>query len=216
MRALRNPVNIPKVLEKVAEIRRDSEIPIIFFAYTNSIFSYGLERFVDHAEESGLDGALLLDLPPEEAREYKRLMDEKSLSTIFLVSPVTPNERLKLITAIRDKILLSSTSFSYVLYSYAGGKRVWNEMQNIVIVGTIGFAILLIACFNFINLAIALNFRRYKEAGIKKLAGSNKLTIVIQFLGETFIITLISLLSAVILAGCFCRSSILCLTTIFS
>ena len=87
-----------------------------------------------------------------------------------------------------------------ILYSYAGGKRVWNEMQNIVIVGTIGFAILLIACFNFINLAIALNFRRYKEAGIKKLAGSNKLTIVIQFLGETFIITFISLLSAVILS----------------
>ena len=47
-------------------------------------------------------------------------------------------------------------------------------MQNIVIIGTIGFAILLIACFNFINLAIALNFRRYREAGIKKVAGSGK------------------------------------------
>jgi putative ABC transport system permease protein len=86
-----------------------------------------------------------------------------------------------------------------ILYSYAGGKRVWKEMQNIVIIGTIGFAILLIACFNFINLAIALNFRRYREAGIKKVAGSSKSTIALQFLGETFIITLISLLSAVIL-----------------
>jgi ABC-type antimicrobial peptide transport system permease subunit len=88
-----------------------------------------------------------------------------------------------------------------VLYSYAAGKRVWKEMQNIVIIGTIGFAILLIACFNFINLAIALNFRRYREAGIKKVAGSNKSTIVLQFLGETFIITLLSLLSAVILVN---------------
>ena len=86
-----------------------------------------------------------------------------------------------------------------ILYSYAGGKRVWKEMQNIVIIGSIGFAILLIACFNFINLAIALNFRRYREAGIKKVAGSGKSTIVFQFLGETFIITLISLLSAIIL-----------------
>jgi putative ABC transport system permease protein len=86
-----------------------------------------------------------------------------------------------------------------ILYSYAGGKRVWKEMQNIVIIGTIGFAILLIACFNFINLAIALNFRRYREAGIKKATGSGKTTIVIQFLGETFIITLTSLLSAFIL-----------------
>jgi ABC-type antimicrobial peptide transport system permease subunit len=87
----------------------------------------------------------------------------------------------------------------HILYSYAGGKRVWKEMQNIVIIGTIGFSILLIACFNFINLAIALNFRRYREAGIKKVAGSGKTTIVMQFLGETFIITLISLLSAAIL-----------------
>ena len=86
-----------------------------------------------------------------------------------------------------------------ILYSYAGGKRVWKEMQNIVIIGTIGFAILLIACFNFINLAIALNFRRYREAGIKKAAGSGKPAIVLQFLGETFIITIISLLSAIIL-----------------
>ena len=86
-----------------------------------------------------------------------------------------------------------------ILYNYAGGKRVWKEMQNVVILGTIGFAILLIACFNFINLAIALNFRRYREAGIKKVAGSARSTLVIQFLGETFIITIISLVTATIL-----------------
>jgi putative ABC transport system permease protein len=86
-----------------------------------------------------------------------------------------------------------------ILFSYAGGKRVWKEMQNIVIIGAIGFAILLIACFNFINLAIALNFRRYREAGIKKAAGSGKSAIVIQFLGETLILTLISLIGAIIL-----------------
>jgi putative ABC transport system permease protein len=86
-----------------------------------------------------------------------------------------------------------------ILYSYAGGKRVWNEMQNVVIVGSIGLAILLIACFNFINLAIALNIRRYREVGIKKVAGAKKSTIIIQFLGETFILILISLLSAIIL-----------------
>jgi ABC-type antimicrobial peptide transport system permease subunit len=86
-----------------------------------------------------------------------------------------------------------------ILYGYAGGKRVWKEMQNIVIIGSIGFAILLIACFNFINLAIALNFRRYREAGIKKVVGSAKSTIVFQFLGETFILTLISLVSSLIL-----------------
>jgi len=86
-----------------------------------------------------------------------------------------------------------------ILYSYADGKRIWREMENIVIVGAIGFAILLVACFNFINLAIALNFRRYRETGIKKVAGSSKSTIILQFLGETLTITLISLLAAIIL-----------------
>ncbi len=88
-----------------------------------------------------------------------------------------------------------------VLYSYADGKRVWREMQRVVIVGAIGFIILLIACFNYINLAIALNFRRFREAGIKKVVGSGKWNIVFQFLGETFILTLIGFLSAILLVG---------------
>lgn len=87
-----------------------------------------------------------------------------------------------------------------ILYSYARGMRVWNEMQRVVITGSIGFAILLIACFNFINLAIALNIRRYREVGIKKVAGARKSSIIIQFLGETFILIMTSLLSAIVLA----------------
>ncbi|MFN8258399.1 MAG: FtsX-like permease family protein [Bacteroidales bacterium] len=88
-----------------------------------------------------------------------------------------------------------------ILYSYAAGKRVWNEMQNVVIVGSIGFAILLIACFNFINLAIAVNIRRHREAGIKKVMGSKKRDIIFQFLGETFFITLISFVTAIFLTN---------------
>lgn len=97
------------------------------------------------------------------------------------------------------------------LYSYAGEKRIWKEMQNVVIVGSIGLAILLIACFNFINLAIALNIRRYREVGIKKVAGATKSTIILQFLGETFILILVSLLSAIILV----RLLIVCFNTMF-
>lgn len=86
-----------------------------------------------------------------------------------------------------------------VLYSYADGHRVWREMKNVVIVGSIGFAILLIACFNFINLAIALNIRRHREAGIKKVVGSRKYSIVLQFLIETYMIVAISLTFAIVL-----------------
>jgi len=86
-----------------------------------------------------------------------------------------------------------------MLYTYSGERRVWKEMQRVVIVSSIGFAILLIACFNFINLAIALNIRRYREVGIKKVAGASRSSIVTQFLGETFILIITSLLGALIL-----------------
>lgn len=97
MRALRREIGIGDVLDTVRVIRRESQIPMIFFAYYNTILSYGLERFVKDAAEAGLDGALVLDLPPEEAVEYKRLMDARDLDTVFLVSPITPDDRLKLI-----------------------------------------------------------------------------------------------------------------------
>jgi len=84
-----------------------------------------------------------------------------------------------------------------ILYSYSGGRRVWREMQNVVLIGCIGFAILLIACFNFINLTIALNIRRFREAGIKKVVGAQKSDIIFQHLGETSLITLISLLTSI-------------------
>ncbi len=113
---------------------------------------------------------------------------ESKIKNLIKNQETTLNQELFLFP-LKDKIL----------YSYAGGKRVWREMQNVVIVGSIGFAILLIACFNFINLAIALNIRRYREAGIKKVAGSSKSAIVMQFLGETFIVTFLSLLGAIML-----------------
>jgi len=88
-----------------------------------------------------------------------------------------------------------------ILYRYADGKRVWSGMQNVMIVGAVGLVILLIACFNFINLAIAINIRRYREAGIKKVVGSKKAFIISQFLSETSIIILAGMVSAIVLVA---------------
>lgn len=115
-------------------------------------------------------------------------MIEAKIKNMIKGQETTLNQELFLFP-LKDKIM----------YSYAAGKRVWREMRNVVIVGSVGFAILLIACFNFINLAIALNIRRYREAGIKKVSGSGKSGIVFQFLGETLILTFISLASAILL-----------------
>lgn len=106
MRALKHNVTLGQILDSVKEIRKESQIPIIFFSYLNTILAYGIERFVNDAVDSGLDGALILDLPPEEAGDYKKLMDAKNLATVFLVSPITPDERLKIIAR-------NSTGFIY-------------------------------------------------------------------------------------------------------
>ena len=98
MRALKNNVTLGQILDTVQIIRKESQIPIIFFTYLNTILSYGMKHFVDNAADTGVDGALVLDLPPEEAEEYKQLMDSKHLATVFLVSPITASERLELIT----------------------------------------------------------------------------------------------------------------------
>ena len=78
--------------------------------------------------------------------------------------------------------------------------RTWKEMQKVVIAGAIGLAILLIACFNFINLSIALNYRRCRETGVRKVFGSGRKTIILQFLLEALIITFISLVIAMFIA----------------
>ena len=86
IRALKSGVTTGQILDAVESIRKESKIPIVFFTYLNTILAYGMERFVDDAKDAGLNGALILDLPPEEAKIYKHLMDERQLDTIFLVS----------------------------------------------------------------------------------------------------------------------------------
>jgi tryptophan synthase alpha chain len=97
-RALESGTNLKKILATVKRIREDSEIPIIFFTYFNPLHYMGVEEFVAEAAECGVDGALVLDLPPEESKEYKALMDMKGLCTPYLLAPTSSDERIDLIS----------------------------------------------------------------------------------------------------------------------
>ena len=87
----------PKVLETVAAIRRESQIPIVLYIYFNLVHRYGVERFIKDAAKAGVDGFLILDLPPEESENYERLMEAAGLCNIYLVAPTTPDERIEFI-----------------------------------------------------------------------------------------------------------------------
>src|ERR1043165_1601160 len=96
-RGLESGTTPPKVLQAIREIRREAQIPIVLYIYYNLMHHYGLEKFVRDAAAAGVDGFLVLDLPPEESANYEALMSQAGLSVIYLVAPTTPDDRIEFI-----------------------------------------------------------------------------------------------------------------------
>ena len=96
-RGLESGTTPPKVLQTVAAIRKESQTPIVLYIYFNLMHRCGVERFIADAARAGVDGLLVLDLPPEESDNYEELMRKAGLSNIYLVAPTTPEERIELI-----------------------------------------------------------------------------------------------------------------------
>jgi tryptophan synthase alpha chain len=84
-----------KVLATVAEIRQAAQIPIVLYIYFNLVHRYGVDRFIRDAAKAGVDGLLVLDLPPEEGGEYEKQMRQAGLCNIYLIAPTTPEERIE-------------------------------------------------------------------------------------------------------------------------
>ena len=96
-RGLESGTTPPKVLETITAIRRESQIPIVLYIYFNLIHRVGMEKFIADAAKAGVDGLLVLDLPPEESDNYEALMKKAGLCNIYLVAPTTPENRIELI-----------------------------------------------------------------------------------------------------------------------
>ena len=96
-RGLESGTTPPKVLETVARIREQSQIPIVLYIYFNLVHRCGIEKFIREAALAGVDGLLVLDLPPEEGDNYEALMRQSGLCNIYLIAPTTPEDRVVLI-----------------------------------------------------------------------------------------------------------------------
>ncbi len=97
IRSLRHKTSLNDVLKLVKDLRRETEVPLVLMTYYNLLYNYGIERFAVQAKKSGVDGVIAADLPIEEAGELKRYARKNNLDTIFLASPTSPPQRLKLI-----------------------------------------------------------------------------------------------------------------------
>jgi tryptophan synthase alpha chain len=107
-RALRAGTTLAGVLDLVAAIRRESEVPLLLFSYYNPILQMGLENFAARAAAAGADGALITDLTPEEAGDYRAALHARGLDTVFLAAPTTSEERFASIAA-------ASSGFLYLI-----------------------------------------------------------------------------------------------------
>ena len=100
-RALAQGVGLADVLAMVAAFRqRDATTPIVLMGYVNPIEAMGAEEFAVRANEAGVDGVIVVDYPPEEAREFAALVVARGLAPIFLLSPTTPIARMSLVAAL--------------------------------------------------------------------------------------------------------------------
>lgn len=107
-RGLESGTTPPKLFETVAAIRRESQVPIVFYVYFNLMHGCGVEKFITDAARAGVDGLLVLDLPPEEADTYEALMRNAGMCAIWLLAPTTPEERIA-------KIVQRGTGFIYYI-----------------------------------------------------------------------------------------------------
>jgi tryptophan synthase alpha chain len=108
-RALQNSVTLADVLRLAAEVRQHSQSTgLIIFSYLNPILRMGLEKFCKVARHAGIDGALLTDLPVEEAGDYLREMRRNELASVFLAAPTSTDERLR-------RIAEASSGFVYAV-----------------------------------------------------------------------------------------------------
>ncbi len=94
--ALERGTTFDDVLQLSAEIRRNSEIPLILMGYLNPFLRRSPERLADDLARSGVDGVIIPDLPPEAADPIRLALKERGVHTIFLLAPTSPPERIKL------------------------------------------------------------------------------------------------------------------------
>jgi tryptophan synthase alpha chain len=107
--ALKNGVTTEWVLQQVAEMRKQVQLPIVLMGYLNPVVQFGIERFIGRAADAGVDGIILPDLPMREFQvDFAERLQQADISISFLVTPATPATRI----ADLDK---ATTGFVYAV-----------------------------------------------------------------------------------------------------
>ena len=111
MKALANGMNIAVLFDQIKHMRKSITIPVILMGYMNPILQYGFEAFCKKAKEVGVDGLILPDLPLFEFEQsYGIIIKENGLDFIFLVTPETPEQRVRKLDSLSNGFLYAVSS----------------------------------------------------------------------------------------------------------
>jgi tryptophan synthase alpha chain len=124
--ALRNGMSLKLLFEQLKSFRDEISIPVLLMGYLNPVIQFGIENFCKKCSETGIDGVILPDLPPDVyAAEYRDTFEKHNLYNILLISPQSCDERIYDIDAI-------SRGFIYMVSSSAvtGGRRSFSDVQS--------------------------------------------------------------------------------------
>lgn len=124
--ALKNGMSLNRIFEQLGDMRKTITMPVTFMGYINPVLKFGIEKFVKLCAKTGIDGLIIPDLPFEiYIEKYKKLFDDNGISNIFLITPQTPEERVRMLDE-------NSSSFLYMVSSAAvtGAKKGISEVQT--------------------------------------------------------------------------------------
>ncbi|SBV99540.1 Tryptophan synthase alpha chain [uncultured Dysgonomonas sp.] len=111
--ALRNGMTLKVLFEQLKDIRSDVTIPLILMGYLNPIMQYGFENFCKQCKETGIDGAIIPDLPFNDyISQYKPIADKYDIKIVMLITPETSDERIRLIDEHTDGFIYMVSSAS--------------------------------------------------------------------------------------------------------
>jgi len=131
------------VFSLVRELRKESEVPIVFLTYYNTVHRRGIEKFYLEAGEAGVDGILIADMPVEESDEVTAIAGQYGIDPIFLIAQTTSDERI-------EKIALRARGYLY-LVAVLGVTGVRDEVSG-------GAIDLLARVRKYTNIPLALGF----------------------------------------------------------
>lgn len=124
--ALKNGMSVKLLFEQLKDIRKVTDIPLVLMGYVNPIIHFGFENFCQKSQEVGIDGFIIPDLPMlEYQREFKPVSDKYGIENVFLITPETSAERIRVVDENTNAFIymVSSASTTGVQKSFEGAKE---------------------------------------------------------------------------------------------